>query len=197
MYCWGMSRRTSEYRVRGDLRELMRRRYQLLSPEGTLLGYLMEEELGMRGTITRQLLKTHRAFKATVLDTEGNVLLRVRPLSPPSSLSRTLLTLRTAQIRRPFSWINSRIYISTPLASDPEADDNVIGEAQQVWHLYRRQYNQFVKRGEEGEMVQFGSTDSGFLAWDFFVKNEAGDTIGSINRFVRRLTVQLRCAKTP
>lgn len=72
----------------------------------------------MRGTLTRQLLKTHRAFRATVLDTEGNVLLH---------------------IRRPFSWINSRIFVSLPPSStlDEGNDELIIGEAQQEWHLYR------------------------------------------------------------
>ncbi|KAI5474574.1 scramblase family protein [Pseudohyphozyma bogoriensis] len=136
-------------------------KYQLLAPDGTLLGYLMEEDLGFGAALMRQAVRTHRAFKATVLDTQGNVLLR---------------------IRRPFSWINSRIFISVPSpdGTDTEANERVIGEAQQEWHLYRRKYNQFVKRGDE--MVQFAETDSGFLAWDFWLKNDKGEVIGSINR---------------
>ncbi|KAK4699627.1 hypothetical protein P7C70_g6635, partial [Phenoliferia sp. Uapishka_3] len=131
----------------------------LLSPSGELLGYLMEEDLGFRAAITRQALRTHRAFKATVLDVEGNVLLR---------------------IRRPFSWINSRIYISTPSTTELESDEKIIGEAQQEWHVWRRKYSQFVKR--DGEFEQFGQVDSGFLAWDFYVRDQNGATIGSINR---------------
>lgn len=56
---------------------LSRHRYQLLSPEGHLLGYLAEEDLGLRGALTRNMLKTHRAFRATVLAPDGTVLLRV------------------------------------------------------------------------------------------------------------------------
>lgn len=52
-------------------------RYQLLSPEGEVLGYLLEEELGIGSAIKRQVLRTHRPFKATVLDKEGRVLLIV------------------------------------------------------------------------------------------------------------------------
>lgn len=56
----------------------------------------------------------------------------------------------------------------------------VIGEAAQVWNLIRRKYETFVER--DGEMVQFGSIDSGFLAWDFSVRDEEGQVIASINR---------------
>ncbi|GAA5866578.1 hypothetical protein JCM3774_004019 [Rhodotorula dairenensis] len=175
-------------------------KYQLLSPEGHLLGYLLEEESSLVGTMSRQLLKTHRPFRATVISPDGEVLLR---------------------IQRPFSWINSRIYISTPSGSASTAQDaknemqrieqsghdpndrhasttavaardpslaaelavdagEVIGETQQEWHWYRRRYNHFVRRGDE--MVQFARTDSGFLAWDFFVRDENDRVIGSINR---------------
>lgn len=147
--------------------------------------------------MSRQLLKTHRPFRATVISPDGEVLLRVQ---------------------RPFSWINSRIYISTPsgaastaqdaknemqrieqsgtdpnsspasstalttrdLATPPLDAGEIIGETQQEWHWYRRRYNHFVRRGDE--MVQFARTDSGFLAWDFFVRDETNQVIGSINR---------------
>jgi len=56
----------------------------------------------------------------------------------------------------------------------------VIGEAAQVWNLIRRKYETFVKR--DGEMVQFGDIDSGFMAWDFSVRDEQGKVIASINR---------------
>ncbi|GAA5903541.1 Aim25p [Sporobolomyces salmoneus] len=156
-------------------------RYQLLSPEGNLLGYLLEEEVGIAGTLKRQFLRTHRPFRATVLSPEGQVLLN---------------------IHRPFTFINSRIYVSTPASNTAttaqeakremelveqngssegrESEQIVIGEAAQVWNLIRRKYETFVKR--DGEMVQFGNIDSGFLAWDFSVRDEQGKVIASINR---------------
>ncbi|GAA5909849.1 hypothetical protein JCM5296_001835 [Sporobolomyces johnsonii] len=156
-------------------------KYQLLSPEGALLGYLLEEETGvLGGTLRRQLLRTHRPFRATILSPSGDVLLR---------------------IHRPFALINSRIFISTPSEGHTTAMDakremesvekggqtqgEVIGECQQQWNLLRRQYQTFVRRGDgdsEGEMVQFGSIDSGFMAWDFSVKDESGNVIASISR---------------
>ncbi|GEM06739.1 scramblase family protein [Rhodotorula toruloides] len=169
-------------------------RYQLLSPEGHLLGYLLEEETSIAGTMSRQFLRNHRPFKATVISPDGEVLLR---------------------IHRPFAWINSRIYVSTPTSGSSTArdakeemqrleapssssssastalttrqveaehqdDGELIGESQQEWHIYRRRYNHFVKRGDE--MIQFANTDAGFLAWDFSVRDEEGKVVGSINR---------------
>ena len=176
-------------------------KYQLHAPDGAVLGYLLEEETSVVGTMSRQLLRTHRPFRAIVMSPAGDVLLR---------------------IRRPFSWINSRIYVSTPTsasitsASDakdelqrldapgappastalaataraPETDDQgeVIGETQQEWALMRRRYNLFLRRGSNdgdgdgGEFDQFGRIDSGFLAWDFTVRDEANAPIGKIDR---------------
>ncbi|KAM0788156.1 hypothetical protein ACM66B_001318 [Microbotryomycetes sp. NB124-2] len=139
-------------------------KYRIESAQGQLLGYLVEEDLGFGRAIARQACKTHRAFKATVIDPEGHVILI---------------------IRRPFSWINSRIYACTPSERDPNEPDSVLGEAQQEWHLYRRKYNQFVSRNDQGngpEMVQFGVVDEGFLAWDFTCRNEKGEPIASISR---------------
>lgn len=122
-----------------------------MNPAGEILGHIMEEEVGTKGMIVRQLLKNRRPFKATILSVNGDVLL---------------------SIRRPFSLINSRIYVSV--------DGVDIGEVQQSFHVYKRRYQFYLSR--EGEMSQFGDTDEGFLAWDFRVKGEKGETISSINR---------------
>lgn len=135
-------------------------RYRLCAPDGTVLGFLVEQETGFRGAMTRQMVGTHRAFKATILDPEGQVILTVK---------------------RPFSWINSRIFVCAPSESGREEDDDVvIGEVQQEWHLYRRRYNHFVSRNDE--MVQFASTDAGLLAWNFYVTDANGATVASVNR---------------
>ena len=135
-------------------------KYDLRGPDGELLGFLVEEEHSMASSLRRQFLKTHRPFTATVLDTDGETVL--------------------LRIRRPFSWINSRIAVSGPAESGREADEVSIGEAQSEWHIYRRKYHQFVAR--EGEMQQFGTVDSGLLAWDFTIRDESGQAMGSINR---------------
>jgi hypothetical protein len=39
--------------------------------------------------------------------------------------------------------------------------NEIIGEAQQEWHLWRRRYNLFLQRG--GNFEQFAGIDTGFL----------------------------------
>ncbi|GAA5967476.1 hypothetical protein JCM11641_000558 [Rhodosporidiobolus odoratus] len=173
-------------------------KYQLLAPDGRLMGYLLEEKTGFAGSIRRQVMRTHRPFRATVLSPEGEVLLRAH---------------------RPFALINSRIYVSTPTRSGstakeakeemkqledpsssssksastaltttqqqglvPQDEGDIIGEVQQEWHLYRRRYNLFVKRGDGEDFDQFARSDGGFLSWDFEAKDEAGQVLGSVSR---------------
>ena len=104
------------------------------------------------------------------------------------SCKRCALPLQTAdrvafrsapQISRPFSWINSRISVSVP-SDEPDTPDDVIGETQQRWHVYRRKYEHFISR--DGDMTQFAETNMGLLAWDFNITDAHGQTLASINR---------------
>ena len=66
---------------------------------------MAEEESSMKGSILRQLLKTRRAFHGTVIDLQGNVVLK---------------------IDRPVKWfLNSQMSIT-------DANDNIIGEVKQL-----------------------------------------------------------------
>ncbi|KAF8926281.1 hypothetical protein BGZ58_011320 [Dissophora ornata] len=152
-------------------------KYAIVDPSGTPIGYIAEEDTTMVKAMSRQLLRTHRPFKASVLDLEGNEVLK---------------------IHRPFAFINSRIMISTP-------DDRLIGEVQQEWHLIRRRYNLFTieqpdpstmqsdsdttsistERNLDGkglDRVQFAHIDGGFLALDFDMHDEQGQKMASVNR---------------
>ncbi|KAI8341849.1 Scramblase-domain-containing protein [Chlamydoabsidia padenii] len=122
-------------------------KYKIMDPNGNSLGYIAEEE-GFARSLSRQFLRTHRRMNATVMDNQGNVIFK---------------------IERPFSWINSRIFIST-------ADDQVIGEVQQRWHLLRRKYDLFIGT------TQFATIDTPFLGWDFDLKDENGLAIGNVSR---------------
>lgn len=90
-------------------------RYKMMDPQGNHVGYIAEEE-GLGKSISRQLLRTHRKMNATVLNLQGEVVFK---------------------IVRPYSLINSRIFIYT-------ADDELVGEVQQRWNLVRRKYDLFV-----------------------------------------------------
>ncbi|RUS23317.1 Scramblase-domain-containing protein [Endogone sp. FLAS-F59071] len=122
-------------------------KYAIVNEQGGPVGYIAEQE-DFLSTVQRQLLRTHRRFEATILDSAGNVLFK---------------------IRRPFTLINSRIFIST-------AQDELIGEVQQIWHPWRRKYDLFVRQ------KQFAHIDEGFLAWDFRLQNEDGGLLGQVNR---------------
>ena len=122
-------------------------KYKIMDSHGTHLGYIAEEE-GFAKSISRQFLRTHRKMNATILSPEGDVMFK---------------------IVRPYSLINSRIFIHT-------ADDELVGEVQQKWNLMRRKYDLFV--GTE----QFASIDTPFLGWDFNLTDENGGTLGNISR---------------
>ncbi|KAG0175026.1 hypothetical protein DFQ30_001023 [Apophysomyces sp. BC1015] len=91
-------------------------RYKIMDPNGNHVGYIAEEDGSIGTTISRQLMRTHRHFKATIMNTQGEVIFK---------------------IERPFAFINSRIFIYTE-------DDKLVGEVQQRWHLMRRKYDLFV-----------------------------------------------------
>lgn len=82
---------------------------------------MAEEERGFLATLQRQLFRTHRPFRSTILDLDGNIILKVY---------------------RPFAWINSRTFVQRHILDDAEKE-TVVGEVQQVWHLWRRRYNLF------------------------------------------------------
>ncbi|CEG66761.1 hypothetical protein RMATCC62417_03284 [Rhizopus microsporus] len=122
-------------------------RYKVMDPHGNLLAYILEEE-GFGKSISRQFLRTHRKMNATVLSPEGDVMFK---------------------IVRPYSLVNSRIFIYT-------AEDELVGEVQQRWHLLRRKYDLFI--GQK----QFATIDTPFLGWDFHLQDENGGVLGNVNR---------------
>lgn len=154
-------------------------RYAIHAPSGELVGFLAEEDNSIFKTMQRQLMHTHRPFRATIMDPSGRPILWVR---------------------RPFNIINSRIMVH---ASDESGvagaknDGGLVGEAMQQWHPWRRRYNLFESRADihqpDGEpvMSQFGRVDAGFLAWDFWIKDRDDRLIATINRNFRGLGREL------
>ncbi|KAJ3038018.1 hypothetical protein HDV00_001062 [Rhizophlyctis rosea] len=124
-------------------------KYAIKDALGNDVGFIAEEETAFSGILMRQFLRTRRPFKASILDRQGNVVLK---------------------IERPIKWLlNSQIFVY-------DAQDNRIGEVQQVWHLWRRKYDLFLKKR------QFSFIDGEFWAWDFHIKDENTNQIGAINR---------------
>lgn len=149
-------------------------KYSIHAPSGELVGYLAEEEQGLLGgALQRQVLRTHRPFRATIMDTSGRPVL---------------------MIRRPFTWINSTAHIYAVRSDYPvgygapqDHDLELIGEVQQRWHLYKRRYELFLRRREEQEenFVQFAQIDAGFLSWTFLMQDAESKLVGAIDRNFR------------
>ncbi|WWC92792.1 uncharacterized protein L201_007751 [Kwoniella dendrophila CBS 6074] len=140
-------------------------RYAIHSPDGQHVGFLAEEEQSFISTISRQALRTHRPFRAIIMDRYGKPVL---------------------WIRRPFAFINSRIFVH----AQEGAEGHLVGEAQQQWHPWRRRYNLFQTR-EQDTFKQFAKVDSGFLAWDFWLKDRDDRLVASINRNFRGIGREL------
>jgi len=140
-------------------------RYAILDQNGNNVGFIAEEEQGFFGTFSRQLFRTHRAFRSVIMDQNGN---------------------RVLWINRPFSWINSRLLVQRiPMesyeATGEEEQKVVLGEGQQEWHPWRRKYHLFKSQGHN-KFDQFASINGGFWAWDFFLQDAGDNNIASIRR---------------
>ncbi|KIK24876.1 hypothetical protein PISMIDRAFT_9883 [Pisolithus microcarpus 441] len=161
-------------------------KYVITTVEGEPLGYIAEEPRGFLSMFARQIFRTHRPFRALVMDLEGSPLL---------------------WLRRPFAWINSRMLVQrfpaldySPPSGQPVLD--TFAEVQQEWHLWRRKYNLFLKASSlrvltpisavdsEPEFPgvrfkQFARIDEGLWAWSFVVRNADGDGMATIQRAFR------------
>lgn len=139
-------------------------RYVIMNELGERVGFMEERDIGLLKVIMRQIYRLHRPFTVDVFDVDG---------------------AKVMSIERKFSFINSHI----------KAINNygrIIGESVQRWHLWRRCYELFLKSSssssssepqqDDGEYVQFGVIDSGFLAFEFPVYNERGAVESSISR---------------
>eukprot|EP01116_Phalansterium_solitarium_P017330 TRINITY_DN4240_c0_g1_i1.p1 TRINITY_DN4240_c0_g1~~TRINITY_DN4240_c0_g1_i1.p1 ORF type:complete len:520 (+),score=178.91 TRINITY_DN4240_c0_g1_i1:935-2494(+) len=169
-------------------------KYSLRNLDGTVVGYMAEED-GIGKTVGRQLLKTHRGFKATVFDVHGTKVL---------------------EIDRPFYMVKSSMYVR-------DGDGAQLGEVHMNWHVYRRRYDLFVSNtGQEdssappfaadpapdapsaasGQLVpvetssaqsqvQFAAIDGGFLEWDFALRDSYGNLLAAVNKDWRGFAKEL------
>eukprot|EP00158_Paraphelidium_tribonemae_P008641 Partr_v1_DN28637_c0_g1_i1_m50483 putative phospholipid scramblase len=124
------------------------------------VGFIAEEDGGLGKSLMRQVLRTHRPFKATVMDADGRVLL---------------------QLERPFQFINSRLSIF-------DAQGELLGQTHQQWHPFRRQYNLFTAHrnldSTEAELInqQFAYIDAPLLSWDFQAVDASNNQLAFISK---------------
>ncbi|KAI0780774.1 Scramblase-domain-containing protein [Trametes elegans] len=159
-------------------------RYVITNELGTTLGYIAEEPRGLLSTFSRQIFRTHRPFRAVVMDSQGSPIL---------------------WFRRPFAFINSRMYVQrlkdfNQYTPEGEPILDTFAEVQQVWHPWRRRYDLFLRQTPhrilstlnepqpepEPELFhQFAKIDEGLLAWHFTLRDAQGLGIANVNRAFR------------
>lgn len=158
-------------------------KYSISNAVGEQVGYIAEEPRGLIGVVARQVFATHRPFRAVILDSTGTPLL---------------------WLRRPFSWINSRMYVQrfadeeNTSAHEPVLD--TFAEVQQIWHPWRRRYDLFLQESSNRILTpineprpesspvrfrQFARVDAGFLAWNFAIEDGRGEEMAFISRAFR------------
>ncbi|KAJ4479481.1 Scramblase-domain-containing protein [Lentinula lateritia] len=161
-------------------------KYTISNSAGEQVGFIAEEPGGFLSSFNRQILATHRPFKALVMDSSGTPILWVR---------------------RPFAWINSRMYVQRPTPGQEVSERSSVlldtfGEVQQIWHPFRRRYDLFLRPKRilslssdpqpEPELntntfSQIATVDAPFLAWDFSVLDAAAREMTFISRSFRGL----------
>ncbi|EIN07750.1 Scramblase-domain-containing protein [Punctularia strigosozonata HHB-11173 SS5] len=169
-------------------------RYLISNVEGEPLGYIAEEPRGILSTFSRQLFRTHRPFRALVMDLEGSPIL---------------------WLRRPFAWINSRMHVQrlkdfNAYTEDEEPILDTFGEVQQRWHLWRRRYDLFLRESSAKRILstptqpqpepdpasdlyyQIARIDGGFWAWYFGLLDESGNEFASVSRKFRGIGREVR-----
>lgn len=127
-------------------------------------------------------------------------------VSSTSRVDSKAKPLPAAQLRRPFSWINSRMFVQrlknlsdrAPAEDEPVLDS--FAEVQQRWHLWRRRYDLFIRYGpkrilslvsdpqpepEPESYNQIAKIDEPFLAWDFTLRDARGKEMASVSRTFR------------
>ncbi|KAJ3811013.1 Scramblase-domain-containing protein [Lentinula aff. lateritia] len=163
-------------------------KYTISNSAGEQVGFIAEEPRGFLSAFNRQIFATHRPFKALVMDSSGTPILWVR---------------------RPFAWINSRMYVQRPTPGQEVSEWSSVlldtfGEVQQIWHPFRRRYDLFLRDSpkrilslssdpqpepelDTNTFSQIATVDAPFLAWDFSVLDAVAREMTFISRSFRGL----------
>ncbi|KAJ4001486.1 Scramblase-domain-containing protein [Lentinula boryana] len=161
-------------------------KYSISNSAGEQVGFIAEEPGGFLSSFNRQIFATHRPFKALVMDPSGTPILWVR---------------------RPFAWINSRMYVQRPHTGQEVAEGSpavldTFSEVQQIWHPFRRRYDLFLRDSpkrilslasdpqpepelDTNTFNQVAQVDAPFLAWDFSIVDAAARELAFISRSFR------------
>lgn len=98
------------------------------APGGEVVGYIAEED-SIGKSVARNVLRTHRSFKATILDKNGEAVF---------------------VIRRPFYVVSTNLFVD-----EPGENAKNLGQVEMSWHLWRRRYSLYAD-GEQFAEVDTG-----------------------------------------
>ncbi|KAK3079408.1 hypothetical protein LTS18_004929, partial [Coniosporium uncinatum] len=179
-------------------------KYVVMDAQGNHIGFLAEQEHGMGNMMARQMAGTHRSFTTHVFDRDQREILRFhRPFSwinsrirvydaiaPNASVQPSSSTALQGVSAQSIANNNSTAQISSLSLSEMR----IIGESQQKWAPLRRKYDLFLSRPDPStsdpsdvaatanNMVQFAHVNEPFLSWDFSLRSESADLLGTVNR---------------
>lgn len=95
------------------------------APGGEVVGYIAEED-SIGKSVVRNVLRTHRSFKATILDKNGET---------------------AFVIRRPFYVVSTNLFVD-----EPGPNGKNLGQVEMSWHLWRRRYSLFADNHQFAEI---------------------------------------------
>ena len=131
-------------------------RYVILDPQGNHIGYMAEHDGGIGKTMTRQWLKTHRAFTTHVFDRHSREVLRFHR---PFSLINTRIRVYDAlEPNSSLQMSTSKELTSSNQTSSPDSQQissmpieamRIIGEVHSQWAPLRRKYNLFLSHNPD------------------------------------------------
>ncbi|KAL4065461.1 Scramblase-domain-containing protein [Scleroderma citrinum] len=165
-------------------------RYVISNVAGEALGYIVEEPRGLLSMFSRQFFRTHRPFRALVMDLDGSPILWVR-----GHYGRGKDPSPICVDKFPHDSQSPMLHVEQSL--------DTFAEVQQEWHPWRRKYNMFLKAAPirvltptseselqpkgalEPHFKQFARIDEGLWAWHFVVRDADGDGMATISRAFR------------
>ncbi len=155
---------------------------------------LAEEEQSIVSTMSRQFLRTHRPFRAVVMDRTGKPILWVSRLGGPSLKSQLMTprfgdhsnsstrgytsARRKGRRERWSARLSSASSAFSALALLTGEGQGMASLAKTIQHIpivrsvHLRFYGALIsQRREEEKFSQFARVDSGFFAWDFWLQD--------------------------
>ncbi|KAK8154051.1 Scramblase-domain-containing protein, partial [Phyllosticta citribraziliensis] len=177
-------------------------RYVILDPQGKHIGYLVEHDGGIGEQFSRQTFRTHRAFTTHVFDAREREVLRFH--RPFSWLNSTIGVYDPFDAAKPQPTPEELSKGLSDASTMP-----LVGATQQQWAPLRRKYQMFTtiprhltesktmsplspaldlpddlkfRERKSHSLSRFAYVNEGAFSWDFTLRDNDDNTVGSVNR---------------